>query len=922
MPEPKARRPFRLAAGAQRVANDVDAELEFHLAMRTRQLIAAGLDPAAARAQAEQLFGNLPAVRAECLTIDQAWERAVTRANQLDNLRQDATHALRGLRHNPGFTAVLLLILALGIGANTAMFTLIDVLMRRSLPVPHPGQLVGVGDQRRTGSLSTGSPRTDLFSYPLYRDLRDRNRAVTGLYATGRTARLDVVIAPLDGGGTAGADPEHPRGRLVSGNFFSLLQVPAQLGRTFSADEDQAPLSDPVVVLSHGYWQRRFAGQPSVLGRRLTINGAPLTIVGVTPAGFTGDLVGQPTDIWIPLMMQPGIMPHTSWLTDRSIGWLLLMGRLAPGVTLPQARAELQRLAALSIRENANAADLPSIERDLKTRPVPVESGARGFSYYRSQYAEALVTLLSAVGVVLLVVCANVATLMLARAAGRSREMSVRMALGAGRRRLVQQLLTESVILAAAGGALGLVVALWGSTALLRLAGGGTGIPLDIRLDGRMLGITAMLSLFTAVLFGLAPALRATRIELATALRTQGRGGAGAGFRPGRPAFGKLLVMAQVALSLLLLVGTGMLLRSLGRLEHADVGLARDSLVIARVDAEGSGYAGPRLLALLRDLPAQVSRVPGVAAVSISENGIFSGTESSTTLQVEGFVARADEDTAASYDDVGPGYFRTVGAHLLSGRDFAAPDNEGGQRVAVVNETMARFYFPAGGALGRHVTVDSASFEIVGVVADIEGRDLRAEPTRRLYLPISQLRQPPGVFYLQIRTTGDPARSIEPIHRALRRADPALVVLSVDPLPALVRGSIGRDRMVARVVTFFGVLTLLLAGLGLYGVMAYATARRTGEFGLRLALGAEPGRVARMVLREALLLVGGGVAVGLPLALAATRLLKAQLFGVGLLDLPSIALAIGVLAASAVLAGWLPALRAGRVAPLEAIRVE
>jgi predicted permease len=922
MPEPLPRQPFRLEAGARQIAHDVDAELEFHLAMRTRQLIAAGLDPVAARAQAEQLFGNLPAVRAQCLTIDHAWERSVTRANQLDNLRQDATHALRGLRHHPGFAAVLLLILALGIGANTAMFSLIDVLMRRSLPVPRPAQLVGVGDQRRTGSLSTGSPRTDLFSVPLYRDLRDRNRVVTGLYATGRTGGLDVVIAPLDGGSTAGAEPEHPRGRLVSGNFFSVLQVPAQLGRTFTADEDQSPLSDPVVVLSYGYWQRRFGGEPGVLGRRLTINGAPLTIIGVTPAGFTGDLVGQPTDIWIPLMMQPAIMPHTTWLTDRSVGWLLLMGRLAPGVTLPQARAELRRLAGLSIKENASAADLPSIERDLVARPVPVESGARGFSYYRSQYAEALLTLLSAVGVVLLVVCANVATMMLARAEGRSREMSVRMALGAGRRRLVQQMLTESVILAAAGGALGLVVALWGSAALLRLAGGGTGIPLDIRLDGRMLGITAMLSLLTAVLFGLAPALRATRIEVATALRAQGRGVAGAGSRPGRIAFGKLLVMSQVALSLLLLVGTGMLLRSLQRLEHTDVGLARDSLVIARVDAERAGYAGPRLLALLRDLPGQVSQVPGVAGVSMSENGIFSGTESSTTLQVEGFVARVPEDTAANYDDVGPGYFRTVGAHLLSGRDFAVQDNESGPRVAVVNQTMARFYFPAGGALGRRVTVDSSSFEIVGVVADILGRDLRAEPTRRLYLPAAQLKQPPSVFYLQIRTTGDPARSIEPIRRALRRADPALVVLSVDPLSALVRGSIGRDRMVARVVSFFGGLTLLLAGLGLYGVMAYATARRTSEFGLRMALGAESGRLARMILREALLLVGGGLALGLPLALAATRLLKAQLFGVRLLDLPSIALAIGVLVASAVLAGWLPALRAARVAPLEAIRAE
>ncbi|MGH7627235.1 MAG: ADOP family duplicated permease, partial [Gemmatimonadaceae bacterium] len=933
MDEPRPRR-FRLELGARRAERDVNEEIEFHIAMRAKKLVDAGLDSAAARAEAERQFGDSRNVRAECVTIDRARARAAERAHRLADLRQDARYAWRTVRSNRAATLTMVVILALGIGANTATFTLIDALLLRTLGVPQAGQLVTIGDPRRTGSLSRGTPRSDLASYPLYTDLRDGNHVLSGLYASGRTGRVDVRVARVPGadgvdgadapdGATTGDEPEHPRARLVSGNYFSVLQVPAVAGRTFTGSEDRAPGADPVVVISYDWWQQRFAGARSAIGRSLTINGAPLTIVGVAPRGFTGDIVGQSTELWIPLMMQPVIMPHRNWLEDRSTSWLLLMGRLKPGVSLEQARTQLVELERRSLIAHASASEVGGVERGMRKRPVQVEPGDRGFSYYRAAYAPALFTLMVAVGLVLLVVCANVANLMLARATARGREMSVRMALGAGRLRLVQQLITESMLIAAAGGALGLLVAWWGSLALLRLAGGGSSpIPLDVHLDGRILAFTGVLSLVTALLFGVAPALRATRVELGAALRTQGRSVAGSAGRPGRIALGKLLVVAQVALSILLLVGTGMLVRSTRRLEHADVGLSRDRLLIASVDAERGGYTGARLAALMRDLTTRLARVPGIAAVSLSENGIFSGTESGTTLQVEGFLARADSDTLVTYDDVGPGYFRTIGAHLLQGRDIEARDNETGSKVAVVNETMARFYFPSGNAIGHHIQTDSASWDIVGVVADVEEQSVRNPPSRRVYFPTVQMSELPGSFYLEVRATGDPARLVVPVRRALQGVDASLVVLSADPLSNLIRDSISQDRLVAQVVTFFGLLALVLAALGLYGVMAYATVRRTSEFGLRIALGASAGDVTRMVLREALLLVAVGALVGVPAALLATRLLRSQLFGIGLFDAPSVLLAVAVLGASAALAAWLPAARAARVSPLEALREE
>jgi predicted permease len=903
-------RVFRIGVGARHIERDIDQELDFHIAMRTQKLVAAGLAPDAARAKALEHFGDVRAVRDSCIDIDHQRERAMRRTNHLSNLRQDVAYALRSMRQNVGFTAVVLLTLALGIGANTSTFTLIDALVLRPLPVPHPEQLVTIGNPARTGGLSEGTPRNDIVSYPLYADVRDNTRLLSGLYASGRASRLDMLV---DQGQR---EPEHPRGRFVSGNYFSVLQVPAALGRTFSADEDRAPGSAPVVVISFAYWVNRFAGDRSIVGRSVRLNGVPLTIIGVTPRWFAGDVVGQRIEIWIPMMEQPALMPNAAALERRDLSWLLMMGRLRPGVTLAQARSELTSIENRSLIENALSAERASVESSVRKDPLQVGPGARGFSYYRKVLAAPLFILMAAVSIVLLIVCANLANLMLARAAARGREMSVRMALGANRARLVQQLLTESVLLALVGGALGVLLAIWGSSALIAMTGGAQ---VEAKLDARVLVFTAAMALATAILFGLVPALRATRVELATALRAQGRGVSNAERGTGKFGLGKMLVVAQVALSVLLLVGTGMLVRSMQRLQTTDIGVARDRILMVEVDAQRAGYKDQRLLTLMRGLIARASETPGVTSATLSENGIFSGTESGTYVRVEGFTAQTDADSNIAYDDVGPNYFRTIGAHIIEGRDFDPRDNESGPRVAVLNQTAARFFFPHGNPLGSHISSDSTTYEIVGVVSDVEEQNLRAEPTRRVYISAFQIPQTPGRFSVEVRTSGDPARLGETVRRSLAAVDPALS-MDVQPLTRLIEDSISQDKLVARVVSIFGILALALAALGLYGVMTYATTRRTSEFGLRMALGADPSNVLRLVLGESMLLVAGGVMVGMPAALGAMQLVKHQLYEIGLLDWPSILVALLVLGASAALAGYVPARRAARVGPLVALQ--
>ncbi len=916
------RRLFRLREAEDRVQRAVDDELAFHVEMRTQKLMTAGLSAAVARAQALQQFGDLEAMRLECMDINERSDRSMRRVQALQEFRQDVVYALRGLRHSKALMTVVVASLVLGIGANTAVFTLVDALLLRALPVSQPGQLVVVGDATQVNTISMGSPARDLYSNPVYEAVRDNTRhLVTGLFATGDPGRLDVLLSQA--GGSAGGEPDHPSGRLVSGNYFAVLGVPALQGRTFSEAEDRVPGGAPVVVISHAWWQHRLGGARDAVGRKLTINGSPFTIIGVARRGFSGDIVGQPTDLWVPLTMQPVLRPHRPWLQNANVNWLLFMGRLAPGVTLERARTGLAAVVdrAVDAQTPGAAGGGPgSPPRD----PIPVTSGSRGFSSLRPVYQESLLTLQAAVALVLLVVCANVANLLFARGAARQREIGLRVALGAGRARLVRQLLTESALLALWGGLLGLIFAWWASRALLTLAGGGGALALETRPEARVLGYTALLSLLTAVLCGLAPSLRASRIDIGSLLRSHSRGALShADDRPGRRwGAGRLLVVAQVALSLTLLVGTAMLVRTTRNLDHANAGLARDELVVVTLDATPTGYTGAQLAALSRSILARARQLPGVAAATFSQDGIFSGMDVLTTLQVEGFTARQNEDTLVHMDLVAPDYFSVLGAHLVRGRDVQASDDEHAARVAVINETMAKFYFPDGSALGRHLTMGDAAYEVVGIVADITDHGLRNAPVRRMYLPYFQAPSgPPPSLTLELRSR-QPVRLVKPVRDLLVTLHPDLTVLSASVLSQLMRQSVGQSRLVARVVSLFGCLALLLAALGLYGLITYATIRRTSEFGLRMALGAPRRSVLRMVLSEAMGLVLAGGIAGVPLALTATRLMRNQLFGVSVIDPPSIALALAVLSAAAALAAYLPARRAARVAPLLALRSE
>jgi predicted permease len=852
-----------------------------------------------------------------------------TRPHFAAEFRQDLGYGLRTLRRNPGFTTVILFTLALGIGANTAIFTLINAVLLRPLDLPSAERLVAVGNTTRVNSASLGTARGDLYSYELYKDLRADNRFLSGLLADGRTGRLDVITDRAK----AGAAAEHPRGRLVSGNYFSVLGVPAALGRMLSEGDEGATGASPVVVISYDYWTRRFAADRNALNRTITVNGAPYTIVGVARPGFNGIIVGTTTDLWIPLSMQPQVMGGRDWIADRGASFVLLMGRLAPGVTIEQARPGIAELTKRALSAPVYAKGPFSVTSDqVKAMVIPVASGSRGFSRVRADFRAPLLTLMAGVGLLLLIVCANVANLLLARAVARDREIGVRLALGAARTRLVRQLLTENAALALGGAALGLAFAWWASRLLLTMASGGPNtIPVGLAIDLPVLGFTGAIAVVTVGLFGLAPALRSTRLDLATTMRSSARaigpGMSGTSTSGSRLPFGQLLIVSQVALSMLLLVSAGLLVRSLGKLDAADVGLDRAHLIVADLDPDRRRYPPVALAALDRELLARVATVPGVTGVTMSENGLFSGTESGTTLQAEGFTPSAAGDTVAAYDQVGPGYFKTIGARLIAGRDFAESDNEQAAPTVIVNESLARFYFgSAQAAIGKMLRFGTDALPIVGVVADIQDHDLKAAPVRRLYAsyfhaPVNALGAP-GPLRLEVRTSGDPTPAVRAVRAAVAAVDPDMRILDVSTLAQTMANSLAQERLVTRLALGFGAVALILSAVGLYGVMSFTIARRTGEIGLRMALGAQGGDVVRLVFGEALKIVAVGVVVGVPMALGGAKILRDQLHGVSAADPAAMGGALVAIAVSAVVAIGVPVWRAARVDPLVALRRE
>ncbi|MFL5613514.1 MAG: ABC transporter permease [Gemmatimonadaceae bacterium] len=906
------RRLLRLALRSPaRARADADEEVAAFVDARVADLVARGATEAEARAEALRRLGGstITEVQRRLHRPAERQERRMSILESIETLVQDARYGFRQLLRARSVTIIAVLTLALGIGANSAIFAVTRAVLLRPLPVHRPEELVAIGRTTAIDGHMTGTPRGDLLSFPLYQELASEQHVVTGLAASGTAARLDVR---LNGGDRT---DEHPNGRFVSGNYFNVLGVSAQRGRVFGAEEEGAFGSSPVVVISDAYWRQRFAAEGDVIGRRVRINGATLTIIGVAKPGFDGEIIERPTQIWLPIAVQPLVQPHSASITDRGTSWLLLIGRLRHGVSLQQARAAFTTMIRTALIAHATSGD--EVSRLAKARIV-VSPGALGFSAARAKYRGALLALQVGVALVLLIICSNLANLLLSRALARRTEMSVRLALGAARSRLVRQLMVENSLIAFLGVIVGLGFARWGSAALARAAGApDSSVAIGTPVDRAMLLFTAGTSVLVLLLFGLAPALRASRVDLAAAMRAGSRSLFGGG-----RVSGALLVPVQVMLCLVLVTGMALLTRSVRNIESENPGLDRDHLVLAQVDVNRLGVIGDRFLALTRDVSAELSAIPGVKAVTYSQNGLFISNDADAFVSIPGFSGRTAEDTLLAYDLVGPGYLHAIGARLLRGRDFTDHDVANAPSVTVLNESAARFFFGAGDPIGRVMYFDArVPTSVVGVVADVRDHSLIEEVERRAYAPYAQQiagESHPFVSF-EIRTTGDPQSLVMPIRRAIAAAFPELPQVNVSPVTTLMRGTINDQRLVAAVAVAFGIMALLLCLLGLYGVMAYAVTRRTGEIGLRCALGANRAAILRLVLADGVRLASYGLAAGLPFSFLAATALRGQLHGVPAIDPLSFGVAVSALVVCTLAAAFIPAVRATRVSPVAAL---
>ncbi len=825
-------------------------------------------------------------------------------------LTQNLRYAGRTLVKAPGFTSIVVLTLALGIGANTAIFTLMDQVLVRSLPVEDPASLVALD----APGPNRGRFEADhAFSYPMFVDFRDKNRVFSGVFA-----RFPVGLTMLHENRS-----ERVKGDLVTGTYFQVLGLHAAAGRLLGPSDDVVPGGHPVAVLSHGFWLRRFGGSTAIVGKTIRLNGQPMTVVGVGPAGFNGTDTGRAPDVFVPVAMKAQMTPTYDGLHERRYMWLQVMARLKPGVSREQASAAMNVLFR-QIREQEvkeiKATSERFRKRFVETRLL-VEPGGRGFSSVRDQFSTPLVVLMALVGLVLLIACANVANLLMARAPARQREIGIRLALGASRGRIVGQLLVESLMLAIMGGLLGILVSIWTGDLLLgalpfeSASRTFTSVP-----DGRVLVFALAVSLLTGVAFGLVPAWQTARPQLLSSLKEEGA----SVVSTAHVRLRKGLVMAQVALSLLLLVGAGLFVRSLWNLRTLDPGFRAEGLTTFSLDPTLSGYTDARSRSLYKQLLEAIGQQPGVLHASLASTTPLSGDLSIMTVTVDGYKAKEGEDMNPHVNWVGPGFLETMGIPLVAGRDFTPADVAGAPRVAIVSEKMARYFFGDLNPIGRRFGFARGTptdIEIVGVAKDGKDLDLRSDVARLVYIPFDQDEGLGGVTFL-VRTASAGTPSADALRRIVRQFDAGIPVVDVKSMAAVANESLFIERMVAMLTACFGALATLLAAVGLYGVMSYAVARRTREIGLRMALGADRRSVVWLVMREVIVLVVAGVGLGLPLAIGFSRVVRAQLFGVSPADPLTLLAAGATLVTVALLAGYVPAAAASRVDPMIALRHE
>jgi predicted permease len=833
-------------------------------------------------------------------------------------IHQDLRYALRTWAARPAFAVIAILTLALGLGANTAIFSLWNGVLYAALPgVANPEQLVMLSNPNAIGSWTgrwnsrVDGPRAWV-TYEEFERLRDNASAFAALMAT--QSSLVTWRASIDGGPV-----EEMRGRLVSGGFFDLLGARAAIGRLFTIAEDSGEPS--IAVISHAFWQQRFGGRPDVLGKTLTIRDTPVTIVGVTPPRFVGETSAQLPDLWMPLRLQPRVLPPRDWLRDTppdKVMWLHVFGRLKPGVTFAHAEAEANAILRSSL-ETFYGAALDDRRSEFLDQQLRLTAAPSGTTSIRNEFSASLTMLLASVGVLMLIACANLANLLLARGAARQPEIAVRLSLGASRVRLVRQLVTESVALAVMGALAGLGVAYGLHNALVwMLRGADPRFAMAFTITLPVAGFVVAATLATALMFGLLPAWQLTRSDLGARLNERGRG-AGGSRRELRS--GRWLVGAQLALSLPLLVGAGLLVQTVYNLQRPDLGFERDGLLLAHVDLGLVASDTTRRDRVLRDVDERLGRIPGVQAVSFSQLGLFSGGQSTIAIEVEGYEWPSNTDRETSLDRVGADYMTTLGIPIRLGRDIRETDARDTPAVCVVNEAFARRFFGGRHPLGLRVTtVDDSglrkAYEVVGMAGDARMHDLRGEVEPRFYLPAEQRNsQGTGRTFL-IRSAGALPPASGSIRETISSVDAALSVTSIVSVDDQLAPQTAQDRTSAMLATAFGIVALTLAAIGLYGVLSYAVARRASEIAIRIALGAQGGRVIAMILRESLGVVLAGLAVGGALAYEGSRMIAARLYGVAPQDPMTLMTATGLLLLVALIAAFLPARRASKVQPM------
>jgi predicted permease len=892
---------------------DVEDEISFHLEMRIRELIERGESPARARELALRRFGDYEGSRTECVAINERRRRQMMRTEFIAERGQDIRYALRMFRRAPGFTAVAVLTLALGIGANAAVFSKFYQFLLRPLPVTDPGQLVNlVAPGPKPGPKSCGIVGTcdSLFSYPMFRDLERLQTVFTGIAAH---SDFDVNLGYR--GQTVKGD-----GMLVSGSYFSVLGLRPALGRLLGPEDDRNAGSSEVVVLSHAYWQAHLGGRSDAIDETVFVNGQALTVVGVTPQDFEGATAGLKPQVFVPITMRWRMQPWPESPPENRRGyWIYLFARLKPGVAREEARTAIDPVYHAIINEVEAPLQQGLSDQMMarfKAKGIRLEPGSRGQSEVFERVQMPLTLLLALTALVLLIACVNVANLLLARAAARSRELATRLSIGATRGRLIAQLLTESSVLALVAAVASLLVARW-TVGLLR-----SQLPTDVpsHLDASALIVTAVLAVGASIAVGLFPALHVARSNMLSSLKAQS----------GQPAGGRQaarlrvsLATAQVALSMVLIVLAGLFTKSLANISHVDTGLRTDGVVTFAISPQRNGYSPTHSAALFERLEDEIAALPGVTAVASSTTQLFSGTERVTTVFVEGFEVRPDTDQSTRYDEIGAGYFRTLGMPVISGREFTRADSGNAARVAIVNERFARKFGLGREAVGKRMSraTPALDLEIVGLVRDAKHSNLADAVAPMYFVPHRQGSRRPGFMTFFVRSAN--AQEIMPaIRQLVRRDDGNLPIEGLRTMDDQVRGSLAPQRLMGVMTSAFAALATLIAAIGLYGVLAYTVAQRTPEIGLRMALGATRGRVRWMVLHQVGVITVVGGAIGLASAILVGRAAQALLFGLQFHDTAVIALSIVVLGLVTFAAGFVPANRAARIDPMRALKYE